>query len=33
MPWMLMDGFFVMSGLLITGILLDSRSRPDYYKS
>lgn len=33
LPWMLMDGFFVMSGFLITGILLDSRSRPDYYKS
>ena len=33
LPWMLMDAFFVLSGFLITSILLDSRTRPDYFRS
>lgn len=33
LSWVLMDCFFVLSGFLIAAILLDSRSRPDYYRS
>jgi peptidoglycan/LPS O-acetylase OafA/YrhL len=31
--WFAMDVFFVMSGLLITGILLDSKERPRFFKN
>lgn len=31
--WVFMEMFFVMSGFLITGILMDSKSKKDYYKN
>lgn len=33
LSWTLMDSFFVLSGFLIGGILFDSRSEPDYFRS
>ena len=31
--WAFMDSFFVMSGFLITGILLDTKARPDFFRN
>jgi peptidoglycan/LPS O-acetylase OafA/YrhL len=31
--WFALDVFFVMSGFLITGILLDSKSRPQFFRN